>query len=219
MSLATCLLYISIYTYHNEPPHTHTSPPKNPKKLAGWPSPAEGKSERGELGDQGDLRQVTSEDCSSVILNPWPIEGFNEELFWSWINICLTGRMCLRTRWRTSWRSSGSRWTQSSATSSSSSPTRWWWWWLMWQAAIIARKKETTAERLHDTRSSLAAAEDEIRSLPSHSSSSPSSPSSSNSLSSSLSSQTSQSALYREKKQHVNSFAGETVLKGDDFKR
>jgi len=53
------------------------------------------------------------------------------------------------------------------------------------QAAIIARKKETTAERLHDTRSSLAAAEEEIR----------------------------------EKKQHVNSFAGETVLKGDDFKR
>ena len=53
------------------------------------------------------------------------------------------------------------------------------------QAAIIARKKETTAEKLHDTRSSLGQAEEEIR----------------------------------EKKQHVSSFSGETVLRGEDFKR
>ena len=44
----------------NAATHTHT----------GGPCPAEGKSERSELGDQGDLRQVTSEDCSIVILNP-----------------------------------------------------------------------------------------------------------------------------------------------------
>ena len=50
--------------------HTHTSLLQTILKLAGRPSPAEGKSERGELGDQGDLRQVTSEDCSIVILSP-----------------------------------------------------------------------------------------------------------------------------------------------------
>ena len=53
------------------------------------------------------------------------------------------------------------------------------------QAAIIARKKETTAERLADSRSSLASAEEEVR----------------------------------EKQQQVDSFAGEAVLRGDEFKK